>query len=113
MIGIFGIGAQTGSLLLGPIFVTVGLAIFFPVMLREERALAGRFGSAYDAYRARVPRFGPKLSEWTDLAIVPIVPGKLWRTVREGMLLLLAIPLCEAAEWLQESAVFLPIIDIP
>ena len=43
LVGIFGIGAQTGSLLLGPVLAAVGFAIFLPVVLREEKVLADRF----------------------------------------------------------------------
>ncbi len=34
------------------------LTIHFGVVLREERYLARRFGQAYAAYKARVPRYG-------------------------------------------------------
>lgn len=38
--------------------VALLLTIHFGVVLREERYLAARFGEAYAAYKARVPRYG-------------------------------------------------------
>jgi len=113
LIGIFGIGAQTGSVLLGPLLMAVGLAIFLPVILAEERLLAGRFGSEYAKYRMRVPRFGPKLSLWQDMETVPARPRLVARTAAEGMLLLLAIPICESVEWLQDAGYFAALLFVP
>ena len=112
LIGIFGIGAQTGSLVLGPLLLAVSLAIFVPTILREEAALSERFGPKYQDYMARVPRFGPRLSAWVDMETVEASPRLLWRTVREGFLFLLAIPLCEGVEWLQESGHIVPFIHL-
>jgi protein-S-isoprenylcysteine O-methyltransferase Ste14 len=113
LIGIFGIGAQTGSLLLGPLVLGVSLAIFVPTILREEEALSERFGSRYRDYMARVPRFGPRFPAWVDMETVEASPRLLWRTVREGLLFLLALPLCEGIEWLQESGYIVPFIHLP
>lgn len=113
LIGIFGVGAQSGSLLLGPMFLAIGLAVFIPVILAEERALLRHLGSAYESYLDRVPRFGPRLSEWRDAEIVPAYPVRVLRTATEGTLLLLALPLCESAEWFQESGYLPALIQIP
>jgi protein-S-isoprenylcysteine O-methyltransferase Ste14 len=113
LVGMFGIGAQTGSLLLGPLFLAIGLAVFVPVILAEEKALLRRFGAVYRSYRDRVPRFGPRLSEWRDAEIVPAYPVRVLRTATEGTLLLLALPLCESAEWFQESGYLPALIQIP
>jgi protein-S-isoprenylcysteine O-methyltransferase Ste14 len=43
------------------IFVTAN-AIYFPLL--EEPGLARRFGAEYDAYRANVPRWLPRLRPW-------------------------------------------------
>ena len=37
-------------------------AVYLPLV--EERGLVRRFGSDYEAYRANVPRFVPRLSPW-------------------------------------------------
>jgi protein-S-isoprenylcysteine O-methyltransferase Ste14 len=112
LMGVAGIGAQMGSVLLGPIFVAVCLMIFFPVIILEEKALAARFGAEYGAYRARVPRFGPRISLWRDMETIT-VSSRLFRiTAREGMLFLLAVPFFELIEWLQDAGIFVPVLHI-
>jgi protein-S-isoprenylcysteine O-methyltransferase Ste14 len=113
MIGIVGLGAQTGSLALALILLTVAIAIFLPVIMKEEEALRRDFGSGYTAYCARVPRFGPRFSTWQDSEIVAARPRLFWITAREGLLLLLVIPLCESIEWLQDAGWFVPFIRLP
>jgi hypothetical protein len=55
-----------------------GLAIFLPVILAEERLLAGSSGAEYSDYRKRVPRFGPRISAWrTSIWRRPILAA--WR----------------------------------
>ena len=66
----------------------------------------------YEAYRARVPRFGPKFAAWTDMETITVSP-KLFRiTAREGMLFLLASPLFEFVEWIQDTGYAVPLIRI-
>jgi protein-S-isoprenylcysteine O-methyltransferase Ste14 len=51
--------ADSGVLLL---YALLALVVYYPVLVRlEERALRHRFGRAYDAYCARVPRWLPSL----------------------------------------------------
>jgi protein-S-isoprenylcysteine O-methyltransferase Ste14 len=112
-IGIAGVGAQAGSLVLGPLLVLIALPIFLPVIRREEAALAARFGAEFEAYRARVPRFGPKLSAWTDMEMVTVSPKLFWRTLREGLAFLLVIPYCEGIEALQQAGYLTPLVQLP
>jgi hypothetical protein len=112
LMGVAGIGAQMGSVLLGPLFVAVCLAIFLPVILLEEKALAERFGAEYEAYCARVPRFGPRFSGWKDMETITISPRLVRITAGEGMLFLLAVPLFEVVEWLQDTGYAVPLIHI-
>jgi protein-S-isoprenylcysteine O-methyltransferase Ste14 len=113
LLGIAGIGAQTGSIALALILVTLALAIFLPVVLKEEQALHRQFGSDYAAYCARVPRFGPRFAAWRDSEILATRPRLFQVTAREGLLLLLVIPLCESIEWLQDAGWFVPFIRLP
>jgi protein-S-isoprenylcysteine O-methyltransferase Ste14 len=112
LMGVAGIGAQMGSIFLGPLFVAVCLAIFLPVILLEEKALAERFGVEYEAYRARVPRFGPRFAAWRDMETLTVSPRLVRITAREGMLFLLAVPLFELVEWLQDTGYAVPLIRI-
>lgn len=112
-IGAAGIGAQTGSLLMTLLFVLVAIAVFLPVILREERALAEIFGNAFVAYQADVPRFGPRFSAWQDMETLNIRPKLLWRTLCDGLVFLMVVPLFELIDWLQVSGIVHPIVHLP
>jgi protein-S-isoprenylcysteine O-methyltransferase Ste14 len=98
-----GVGAQTGSLVLGAVF-GVGCALAFqPVIRREERHLRAAFGAPYEAYIARVPRFVPRFCGYVDRAEMTIRTGRVYRTLVDGLVFLTAIPLFEGIEFLQSS----------
>ncbi|HAY47380.1 MULTISPECIES: methyltransferase family protein [Thalassospira] len=112
-IGAAGVGAQTGSLVISAIFVLGAVAVFLPVILREERALAQLFGPQFERYQARVPRFGPRFSAWRDMDAIEVRPKLLWRTLRDGLAFFLAVPLFEFFDWLQVSGIVHPLVHLP
>ena len=112
-LAVAGVGLQTGSILVGAILVAAALAIFVPVIRREEAALTAHFGPDYAAYMARVPRFGPRFANWTEPKIVEASPKLLWRTLRDTLPLFLAFPFCEAVEWMQASGYLEPLLRLP
>lgn len=112
-IGAAGIGAQTGSLLIAALFLAGAVAVFLPVILREERALKEIFKCDFSDYQASVPRFGPQFSSWRDVETIEVKPRLLWRTIRDGMVFLMVIPIFELIDWLQLSGIVHPIIQLP
>jgi protein-S-isoprenylcysteine O-methyltransferase Ste14 len=57
------------GLLLGQVILLAGAAVYCAalallVRLHEEPVMARRFGAAYDAYRAAVPAWVPRLRPW-------------------------------------------------
>lgn len=54
-----GIAVMSGWWVLQGLLPAWWLAIYLPVMRREESYLAGVFGSVYEAYRKRIPRLIP------------------------------------------------------
>lgn len=94
-IGAFGIGAQAGSLTVGALFVLLTVLIFSQTVRREEQFLKGSFGEAYAAYMARTPRFWPNFSLWRDEKELVVRPQFFLLTLRDGLVLLLAVPLFE------------------
>ncbi|MCF1505999.1 isoprenylcysteine carboxylmethyltransferase family protein [Afifella sp. H1R] len=112
-LGAVGVGAQTGSMLAGPLFALATFLIFFPVILSEEKALLRKFGEAFETYRQRVPRFGPSLRGWRDMEAVLIRPPLLWRTLRDGLVFFLVVPAFELIDWLQVLGFVTPLFHLP
>jgi protein-S-isoprenylcysteine O-methyltransferase Ste14 len=108
-----GLGAQSGSLIVTSLFVVGAYAILVPVVRHEEIALRAIFGAAFDAYRKRVPRFLPRLSQWQDAPILMIDPKHYRHTALEGLILLAFVPAFYAAEWLRTLVPSLPILHLP
>lgn len=106
-VGAFGIGAQSGSVTIGLGFVLAAMAIFYLTVRREEAFLEREFGAVYTAYKARTPRFWPRLSLWRDEDQLTVRPALFVTTIRDGLVFLLAIPVFElidagqAAHWLR------------
>lgn len=102
-IGAFGVGAQTGSLVVGAIFAVATFLVFLRTVGREEAWLAEHFGAPYAAYRARTPRFWPNPARWRDAEELTIRPAFFVRTLRDGLTFLAAIPVMEGIERLQSA----------
>lgn len=106
-LGAFGIGAQSGSVTIGLGFVVAAMAVFYLTVQREEAFLEREFGAVYTAYKARTPRFWPRLSLWRDEEQLTIRPALFVTTILDGLVFLLAIPVFElidagqAAHWLR------------
>src|SRR3546814_736309 len=113
MLAVAGIGAQSGSLLLGPILALFVYAVFNNVIDEEERLLRKVFGQDYIDYCARVPRFGPKFSTWKSQEQLLISVSGLGRTIRDAAPYLLALPLFELIEWGQAQGWFPVLVRLP
>lgn len=109
MMAVAGIGAQSGSLLLGLILVFFVYTVFNHVISEEERLLSKVFGQEYADYCARVPRFGPRLEGWKNPEELTISVSGLWNTVRDALPYLLALPIFELVEWGQAQG-WLPVL---
>jgi len=99
--GAFGVGAQSGSLTIAVLFMLASYAVFYLTVRREEAWLGATFGAAYEAYKARTPRFLPRLSLWRDETELSVRPSFFLTTIRDGLVFLLAIPLFEAIDLAQ------------
>ena len=101
LLGAFGIGAQSGSLIVGSLFAFVTLLVFAGVVEKEEAFLRREFPVEFAAYAERVPRFCPRLPGWRDVEELVVKPRLIWRTFGEASLFLLSIPAADALETLQ------------
>lgn len=109
MFGGIGIGLQAGNLTAGLVCGLFVFAIFNAVIQREEIFLISRFPTAFAAYAARVPRWGPRLSRWRSSEELLVRPRFVLVTFRDALGFLAAIPLLEAVEWAQ-AAGWLPVL---
>jgi protein-S-isoprenylcysteine O-methyltransferase Ste14 len=109
MLGGAGVGFQAGSLTTGLVFGLFVFALFSIVIAQEEAFLRDRFPAEFNAYAAAVPRWGPRFSAWRDAPEVVIRPRLVLVTFRDALWFLLAIPLLEGIELLQESG-WLPVL---
>jgi protein-S-isoprenylcysteine O-methyltransferase Ste14 len=109
-IGAFGIGAQSGSVTIGLGFVLAAMGVFYLTVRREEAFLEREFGAVYSVYKARTPRFWPRVSLWRDEEQLTIRPILFVTTIRDGLVFLLAIPVFElidagqTAQWFKVVA---------
>ena len=100
-IGAFGMGAQTGSVVMALVFLVIAVAVFYVPVRQEEVWLTTTFGDEYRAYCARTPRFWPRFSKWTDTDTIEVRPVFFLTTLRDGLAFFLAIPIFEALEHAQ------------
>lgn len=107
-----GVGAQTGSLMLGLLCFAASVAAFSLVIRREERHLGGLFGAAYEAYKARVPRFWPSPRLFSDSAKLDISTSRLYRTLGDGLVFFLAVPAFEFVEMLQHGQMMPTVLSL-
>ncbi len=109
VLGGIGIGLQAGSIVTGLTCGSFLFAIFSTVIQREESFLMSRFPTAFAAYAARVPRWGPRLSQWQASEELLVRPRFMLITFRDALAFLAAIPLLETVEWAQ-TAGWLPVL---
>ncbi|GAA0395932.1 isoprenylcysteine carboxylmethyltransferase family protein [Brevundimonas terrae] len=111
--GAFGMGAQTGSLTVAMLFLLLTYVVFYFTVKREETWLAGQFGQVYADYCARTPRFGPDFSKWRDAEALDVRPRFFLLTIRDGLMFLVAIPLFEAVEAMQNVGWLATVLRLP
>ena len=101
--GAFGMGAQTGSVIIALLFLLIAVGVFFATVKREEKWLLHNFGAIYAVYLQRTPRFWPNFSLWRDTDRLEIRPVFFLTTLRDGLAFLIAIPLFELVETAQNT----------
>lgn len=108
-VGAFGVGAQSGSLVLGVVFLLATMAIFVPLIVREESFLANAMPGLFHAYRRLTPRLWPRPALWRSPDEITVRPALFLRTLSDGLPFVLAWPLFNGIENLQQIGL-LPVI---
>lgn len=101
ILAVLGIGLQTGSIVVGLVLSLAVFSVFHWVIGEEEQLLRVVFGERFEAYCARVPRFGPRPSLWISEKTVQVDVGGVWNTLRDALPYFLAIPVFELIEYAQ------------
>lgn len=109
VIGAAGVGAQTGSFAPALLCAAVIHAILLRTALREERLLRAHFGKSYDDYRLRVPAFLIDRRLFVDRDLVEIAPKRLYGTLADSLVFLVAAPAMLLVEYLQDEG-YLPVL---
>jgi protein-S-isoprenylcysteine O-methyltransferase Ste14 len=113
IIGGVGIGAQLGAVsaaLLAGVFAWI---VHVLVVIQEERLMLASHGDAFRDYAARVPRFLPRLSGWSNAELLEVHPRNVVITFFDACIFLLAIPLAEIFEYLQHTGVIPVLLRLP
>ena len=108
-LGAFGVGAQSGSLTLALVFLLATMAIFMPLIAREETYLANAMPRLFNAYRSMTPRLWPRPGLWRSPEQITIRPDLFVRTLADGLPFVLAWPIFEGIEALQQASI-LPVL---
>lgn len=112
-LGAAGVGMQVGSVVLGLVCTILAWIVFYTVVRQEEQVLEARYGAAYRDYLARVPRFLPNPTLWHDEPTLTIRPPRVLMTFADALIFLLAVPLAELFERLQDAGVFPVLLQLP
>ena len=86
------------------------LAIYIPLIKREEEYLKEIFGAEYIKYMKKTPRFFPKFKLYHAPAEVTMTPRTLLSATKDSIMWFLAFPLLEVIGWLQSEGYFKPLI---
>jgi protein-S-isoprenylcysteine O-methyltransferase Ste14 len=96
LLGLAGVGLQTGSLTLAALLLLGGRLYYGVVVGREEAHLLSAFPIAYRRYLTSTPRWRPDVRLWRDVGEVTIRPALVARTLLDGAVFFAAYPLLEA-----------------
>jgi protein-S-isoprenylcysteine O-methyltransferase Ste14 len=112
-IGAAGVGAQTGSVTVAAGVTIAVWVVFRIVVAREEAFLKTALGAPYDRYLASVPRFMLFPWLWTGVEVLEVRRQLVVLTFFDGLAFLLAIPLAEGLEMLQNHRVLPVLLRLP
>jgi hypothetical protein len=83
------------------------------IIRREEAYLLGRYPEEYASYCSHVPRFFPRLSQFTEPATWVVNPRLFRRTMIDVIWFVWLVALIEFVEALHESGLVSPWFALP
>ncbi len=112
-LGVLGIGLMSVRLSIAAILVAAFAAYYYRVVRREEIFLRETFGTAFDAYCQRVPRWLPRLSNYHADKEITTRPQFVLRTIRDSLWFFAALPAIELIEYIQVAGWMKPLFWLP
>lgn len=109
-LGFVGIGFATETFSLGLGLGLIFLAAYPAVVKREEALLRSRFGPEFERYCARVPRFIPRVANFTEPDTYVVNPRLFRRTMGDVVWFVWFVGVIEFVEALHEYHYFEPLI---
>lgn len=113
IIGAFGAGAQSGSIMMALIFAIGCWWVFRSVVRHEERLLRDRFGVLFARYENYTPRFCPTWYRWQDEETLVCHPSLYLCTMRDALWFLISVPVFAGVKLMQEQGWVTPLIMLP
>jgi protein-S-isoprenylcysteine O-methyltransferase Ste14 len=113
IVGAAGMGAQTGSIVIGLICGAIAAVVFTIVVIQEEKLLLDKYGERYRDYIGRVPRLLPDPRLWHDVEILNVRPRRVVTTFMDASFFLLAVPVAELFEVLQDAGIIPVLMKLP
>jgi protein-S-isoprenylcysteine O-methyltransferase Ste14 len=109
LLGGAGLGLCTKSVILTLIIILVFALVYPFTIANEERNLRETFGSAYDEYAAKVPKFLPKPSIFAELEEYTVKPRAFRREVMDVLYFFGLVGLFQLIDHLIELG-YLPVL---
>jgi protein-S-isoprenylcysteine O-methyltransferase Ste14 len=109
LIGISGVAAETGSVIVMAICVGTSYLAFAMAMRGEEAFLARRYAGVFDDYRMSVPRLWPDLSLWQECQDLPLRSANAVASLKDGAVFIVAWIAVDLVPALQSTGL-LPIV---
>jgi protein-S-isoprenylcysteine O-methyltransferase Ste14 len=113
VLGAAGMGAQTGSVVIGLICGVIAAVVFRIVVVQEEKLLLQKYGDTFRGYLGRVPRLLPDPRLWHDVDVLAIRPRRVVLTFADASFFLLAVPVAELFEVLQDAGIVPILLRLP
>jgi len=113
LLGFAGIGFATETATLGIALTAIVFAGYPAVIRQEEAVLRARFGAAFEAYRARVPAFLPRLSGYEEPETYAVNPRMFRRSMFDVIWFVWFVGIVEVVEALHELHFIEPLVHLP
>jgi len=112
LIGFVGVGFATEMITFAAAMAAF-FAVVYPLIIgREETVLLAKFGDAFSAYRARVPRFFPNAAGYVEPPTWTVDTQRFRRTMRDVVWFVWLVALAELVEAIHEFHMIEPLISL-